>query len=171
MAKESDEVKDKVKETTDKAQTVRSLELPQALSVRQLAEMIGVSAIDVIKQLMREGVLANINQVIDYDIASEVARNYGFKSEKQAITTKGLAAKKKQEQEKKKTALQKMRIEQLAELKKFAADNGLSEAETAALLGTAPAATVSPGDLDDEPKPHSKDGKNEQAQTKSPAKN
>ena len=54
------------------------LELPRTMSVRDLAEILGATPIDVIKQLMRQGLMANINQVIDYDMASNVAEAMGF---------------------------------------------------------------------------------------------
>ncbi len=56
----------------------RSVVLPHSIGVRQLAEMLEVSAIDVIKQLMKSGVMANINQVIDYEAAATVAGALGF---------------------------------------------------------------------------------------------
>ena len=39
--------------------------------------------IEVIKQLMRKGVMANINQVVDYDTAAIVASALGFEAQKQ----------------------------------------------------------------------------------------
>ena len=57
---------------------VKRLELPAALSVGQLAERIGVSSIEVIKQLMRNGVMANITQVIDFETAARVADSFGY---------------------------------------------------------------------------------------------
>ncbi len=56
------------------------IEIPHILSVRQLADLLGVSAIDVIKQLMRKGIMANINQVIDYEAAAAVAVDLGCKT-------------------------------------------------------------------------------------------
>ena len=56
----------------------RSVEIPAALSVRQLAELLQVSPVDAIKQLMRSGIMANINQVIDYESAAAVAANFGY---------------------------------------------------------------------------------------------
>jgi translation initiation factor IF-2 len=56
----------------------RSVEIPAALSVRQLAELLQVSPVDAIKQLMRSGIMANINQVIDYESAAAVATNFGY---------------------------------------------------------------------------------------------
>ena len=46
------------------------IDLPRSISVRQLAEMLNVDSIYIIKQLMRNGIMANINQIIDYDTAA-----------------------------------------------------------------------------------------------------
>ena len=67
----------------DKEAAVTSVEIPHTLSVRQLAELLRVSVIGVIKQLMKNGIMANINQVIDYDVASEVATSFGYKAQPQ----------------------------------------------------------------------------------------
>ncbi|MBI4186915.1 MAG: translation initiation factor IF-2 [Chloroflexi bacterium] len=58
----------------------RSIDIPHSLSVRQLAELLGVSVTDVIKHLMRSGIMANINQAIDYAAASAVATNLGYEA-------------------------------------------------------------------------------------------
>jgi translation initiation factor IF-2 len=60
------------------------VELPSFLTVRELSELLGVSPIDVIKELMSNGIIANINQQIDYDTAAIVAEEMGF--ETQTIT-------------------------------------------------------------------------------------
>jgi len=54
------------------------IEVPYALSVRQLAELLPISAIDIIKRLMRNGIMANINQVIDYEAAAAIAKDIGY---------------------------------------------------------------------------------------------
>jgi len=54
------------------------VEIPDFLTVRQLAELLDVSPIDVIKELMSAGVMANINQEIDYETAAIVAQEMGF---------------------------------------------------------------------------------------------
>lgn len=56
----------------------RKLEIPDTLTVKQLAELIGVSVVEVIKQLMRNGIMANINQAVDFEAASAVASSFGF---------------------------------------------------------------------------------------------
>jgi len=55
-----------------------SIEVPQSLSVRQLADLLRVSAIDIIKQLMRKGIMANINQTISYEVAAAIATATGY---------------------------------------------------------------------------------------------
>ncbi|MFB0558961.1 MAG: translation initiation factor IF-2 [Dehalococcoidales bacterium] len=56
------------------------IELPHTLSVRQLADLLKVSAIDIIKHLMRNGIMANINQAIDYEAAAAVAAGLGYEA-------------------------------------------------------------------------------------------
>jgi translation initiation factor IF-2 len=54
------------------------VEIPAFLSVRQLAELMDISPIVVIKELMNAGVMAHINQQIDYETAAIVAEELGF---------------------------------------------------------------------------------------------
>jgi translation initiation factor IF-2 len=56
------------------------IEIPESLTVRELATRIEASPIDVIKQLMANGVMANINQQIDYDTAAIVMEEFGFEA-------------------------------------------------------------------------------------------
>jgi translation initiation factor IF-2 len=59
-------------------QTKTLIEVPDFLTVRELAGIMEVSPIDVIKELMSNGIMANINQQIDFDTASIVAEEMGF---------------------------------------------------------------------------------------------
>ncbi len=54
------------------------VEIPEFLTVRDLGELLDVSPIDVIKELMSAGVMANINQEIDFETAAIVAEEMGF---------------------------------------------------------------------------------------------
>jgi translation initiation factor IF-2 len=56
----------------------RKLVLPPNVSVKDLSDKLGVGAVDVIKKLMQNGVMATINQVIDYDTAGIVADEFGY---------------------------------------------------------------------------------------------
>lgn len=59
-------------------ETKTVLELPNFISVRELSERMNVSPINVIKELMGNGIMANINQEIDFDTAAIVAEEMGF---------------------------------------------------------------------------------------------
>jgi translation initiation factor IF-2 len=54
------------------------VELPPSITVRQLADILKVEPIKVIKQLMRKGIMANVNQTIDFDTASTTAADFGY---------------------------------------------------------------------------------------------
>ncbi|HET90908.1 MAG TPA: translation initiation factor IF-2 [Chloroflexi bacterium] len=54
------------------------VEIPDFVTVRQLAALMDVTPIVVIKELMKAGVMANINQQIDYETAAIVAQEMGF---------------------------------------------------------------------------------------------
>ncbi|HYT13540.1 MAG TPA: translation initiation factor IF-2 [Candidatus Nitrosopolaris sp.] len=56
----------------------RKVVLPPTLSVKDLAEKLGVSPVEVIKKLMASKILATINQVIDFSTAEIVADEFGF---------------------------------------------------------------------------------------------
>ena len=58
----------------------RVLTLPPTLTVQRFAELIDQNPIDVIKQLMRNGIMAGMNQVVDYEVASLVASNLGIRT-------------------------------------------------------------------------------------------
>jgi translation initiation factor IF-2 len=54
--------------------------LPPAITIRELAETMEASPIEIIKTLMANGVMANINQLIDFDTAAVVAAEMGFEA-------------------------------------------------------------------------------------------
>ena len=59
---------------------LKSITLPSTLTVRELAQILNASPIQVIKVLMSNGVMANINQQIDFDTAAVVANELGFEA-------------------------------------------------------------------------------------------
>lgn len=61
-----------------KEQGKSPIELPASLTVRELAEALGASPIQVIKTLMDNGVMASINQRIDFETAEIVAADLGY---------------------------------------------------------------------------------------------
>ncbi len=55
-----------------------AIELPATITVKDLAEILAVSAADIIRELIKSGIFATINQLIDRDTASLVAEELGF---------------------------------------------------------------------------------------------
>ena len=53
------------------------IEIGSAITVGELAERLQRSAVDVIKELMANGIMATINQQIDFDAAAKVAESFG----------------------------------------------------------------------------------------------
>jgi len=76
------------------AEGKRSVKIPASLTVKQFADLIEVSVVEVIKQLMRNGIMANINQVIDHDTAAIIAPDFGY----EVVEEKGRAQKPKKYQ-------------------------------------------------------------------------
>jgi len=60
------------------AQEKQVLEIPDFLTVRELADLMDASPIEVMKELISNGIMATINQQIDYDTAAIVADGMGF---------------------------------------------------------------------------------------------
>ena len=69
----------------EKQENNKSIELPANTTVRDLADMIEASPIDIIKVLMANGVMANINQQIDFDTAAIVAAELGYEATLEVI--------------------------------------------------------------------------------------
>ena len=63
----------------------KQIELPAVIIVRDLAAKLETSPIKVMKILMDVGVMANINQQIDFDTAAVVASEMGFEAHPEAI--------------------------------------------------------------------------------------
>ena len=68
------------------ATALRDLKVPEAVSVGRLAELMRASPIVLMKQLMRAGIMANINQVIDFDTTAAVVPVFGFRAVPQGET-------------------------------------------------------------------------------------
>ena len=66
-----------------KADEVRSIALPEVMTVRELAERIGVPASKVVEKLFMQGILATVNQEIDYEKAEEIALEFNCIAEQE----------------------------------------------------------------------------------------
>jgi len=72
-----------------------SVVIPRMLTVKQLADILGISGIEAIKHLIRNGVMANINQAIDYETSAIIAADLGFEAKGEPQVPVGAAAVKK----------------------------------------------------------------------------
>ena len=61
------------------APVVREVSIPESITVGELAQKMSVKAAEVIKTLMKMGVMATINQVLDQDTATLVVEEMGHK--------------------------------------------------------------------------------------------
>ena len=70
-----------------------AIELPSTITVKELAEVLSVNPADVIRELIKSGIFATINQLIDRDTASLVAGELGYEvAEAAVVSTGGQAA-------------------------------------------------------------------------------
>jgi translation initiation factor IF-2 len=58
----------------------QKIELPPSLTVKQLADLLGISGARVVKQLVQNGVMASLNQTIDYETAAIIASDFGYEA-------------------------------------------------------------------------------------------
>jgi translation initiation factor IF-2 len=68
-----------------KAPPEKHLRLGEAVTVKELAEQMDVRPAEIIKVLMRMGVMATINAVIDVEKATALAQSFGFSVEAAAV--------------------------------------------------------------------------------------
>ena len=64
-----------------------TIEVPEEITVGDLAALLRMTATEVIKKLMTLGVMATVNEVIDYDTAEIVATELGAKVKPQVVVT------------------------------------------------------------------------------------
>ena len=62
-----------------------TIQIPRVLTVKELGDLMRLSPVEVIKDLMKNGVMATINQNIDYDTAAIVAHDLGFEPVEAAV--------------------------------------------------------------------------------------
>ncbi|MGB6383743.1 MAG: translation initiation factor IF-2 N-terminal domain-containing protein, partial [Terriglobales bacterium] len=77
--------------SNEPAPITRNITITEGISVKDLAEKLGIRAKDVIARLVVRGVFATINQTLDAELASEMARFFGADTE--VITFEEQAAK------------------------------------------------------------------------------
>lgn len=72
----------------------RIIRIAEVITVGDLAKRMGVKGGELIKKLMEAGVLVNINQAIDADVASLVASEFGYEVEKVSLERQDLLERK-----------------------------------------------------------------------------
>jgi translation initiation factor IF-2 len=55
------------------------IEIPLAVTVGELSELMSLDVIDIIKQLMRAGLMLTINEAVDFETAAMIAQSLGFR--------------------------------------------------------------------------------------------
>src|SRR4029079_15220624 len=66
-----------------------AIELPGTITVKELAELLGTNPADIIRELIKSGIFATINQLIDRDTASFVAEELGYEVAEATAVTAG----------------------------------------------------------------------------------
>jgi translation initiation factor IF-2 len=61
---------------------IRTVQLPEAITVQDLANRMAEKAVDVVRALMKMGMMVSINEIIDADIAELIIGEFGHKVER-----------------------------------------------------------------------------------------
>lgn len=69
-------------EVTKKESMVKWMELPDSLTLAELSRKLDIPANELIKQLMSQGIMATINQSLNFDLAAQLVKGYGFRIER-----------------------------------------------------------------------------------------
>jgi translation initiation factor IF-2 len=70
---------------TERAEHKKVIRIEESISVSELSQAMGVKASDLIRKLMQSGTMATINQQIAADVATMLAKEFGFTVEKQGF--------------------------------------------------------------------------------------
>ena len=81
-AREKEKLKQQQQMRGDPLKVIRDVTIPESLTVQELANRMAERSTDVIKALMKMGVMANINNVIDADTAEVVVNEFGHNSKR-----------------------------------------------------------------------------------------
>ncbi len=81
MEREKKKEEKKQKQKEKKEDEIKIVEIHEGITVRELADMLGVPANKVMEALLKKGILATINQAVPTDVAVEIAESFGFLAE------------------------------------------------------------------------------------------
>ena len=71
----------KKKKEEEEKEELKIIQIPEVITVRELAELLDVSPTEIIAKLMQRGILATINHTIDPQVAVELAEEFGYLAE------------------------------------------------------------------------------------------
>ncbi|MEC8945190.1 MAG: translation initiation factor IF-2 [Chloroflexota bacterium] len=63
---------------SNETEQTQTFEINNAITVTDLAQRVGANPVEVIKNLMRMGIMASLNDAIDFEVASPIAQFYGY---------------------------------------------------------------------------------------------
>lgn len=68
--------KQPIQEQEVQVDDIKIIQIPASISIKNLGGELGIAATEIIKNLMKKGMMANINQEIDYDTAAQIAEDF-----------------------------------------------------------------------------------------------
>ena len=74
-------------EVKKQSESKQIVEIPNVITVREFADRLGLSITEIIKELMKNGVMASINESIDFETAVIVGDELGFEVKSKKIET------------------------------------------------------------------------------------
>lgn len=81
IEREREEVKERVVEAQKAKELPKKISLPAIVKVKDFAEKLNLPVTEVIKKLMMNGIMANLNEEIDYETAAIVASDFKVETE------------------------------------------------------------------------------------------
>ena len=87
QSKKFEKFDNRAKKKMDIKPEILHIKIPDEITVGEFAQRIKKTASDVIKKLMGLGVMASVNQVIDFDTAALICEEFGVKYEKEIIVS------------------------------------------------------------------------------------
>ncbi len=79
MRRRQEREKRKMMSGGEREKVIRDVKIPDAITVQELANRMAVRAADVIKSLMKQGVMATINETLDADTAELIVEEFGHR--------------------------------------------------------------------------------------------
>jgi len=90
ITRQQEKLEEVMKDTGKQAASSRSeIQIGDTVSVRELGEKMGVSPIRIVGELLKNGVMSNLNQIIDFETASIVAEAFSCKVSRDTSAVSG----------------------------------------------------------------------------------